>query len=103
MPIKMVIGLEDLDKRIDKKERQKEHKNLANVEFLSNATFFGKIKKANHEYAKNSQGTYFKVKSEEKNKIPIVTKIQNQRTQREKPSQSNRNLQHHLQSLQSNN
>jgi hypothetical protein len=53
MPIKMVIGLEDLDKRIDKIERHKEHKNLANVEFLSNATFFGKIKKANHEYAKN--------------------------------------------------
>jgi hypothetical protein len=68
----MVIGLEELDRRVDKIEKQKQQEILTLVEILSNATFFGEMKKANCEYAKNGQCGYFVLTNEEKNRIPII-------------------------------
>jgi hypothetical protein len=70
----MVIGLEELDRRVDKIEKQKQQEILTLVEILSNAKFFGEIKKANCDYAKNGQCSFFIVPNEEKAKIPIVSK-----------------------------
>jgi hypothetical protein len=69
----MVTELEELHKRVDKIEKQKTQEVLTLVEILSNATFFGEIKKANCEYSKNGQCSFFILKSEAKNKIPIAT------------------------------
>jgi hypothetical protein len=69
----MVTELEELHKRVDKIEKQKNQEILTLVEILSNATFFGEIKKANCEYAKNGQCSFFILKSEAKNKMPIAT------------------------------
>ena len=68
----MATELEELHKRVDKIEKQKNQEVLTLVEILSNATFFGEIKKANCEYAKNGQCSFFILKNEAKNKIPIV-------------------------------
>ena len=70
---RMVTELEELHKRIDKIEKQKIQEVLTLVEILSTATFFGEIKKANCKYAKNGQCSFFILKSEAKNKIPIAT------------------------------
>jgi hypothetical protein len=70
----MVSGLKELDRRIDKIEKQKQQEILSLVEILSNATFFGEIKKANCEYAKNGQCSFFILSNEDKNRIPIVAK-----------------------------
>jgi len=72
----MVTELEELHKRVDKIEKQKNQEVLTLVEILSNATFFGEIKKANCEYAKNGQCSFFILKSEAKNKIPIASECQ---------------------------
>ena len=69
----MVTELEKLRKRVDKIEKQNNEEVLTIVEILSNATFFGQIKKANCEYAKNGQCNFFVLKSEAKNEIPIAT------------------------------
>jgi hypothetical protein len=68
----MGIELEELNKRIDKLERQKSQEILTLVEILSNATFFGSIKKTFCEHAKNGQCSYYLVNNEIKNKIPIT-------------------------------
>ena len=69
----MFTKLENLGKHIEKNERDKNQEVLALVEILSNATFFGEIKKVNCEYSKNGQCGFFILKSEAKNKIPIAT------------------------------
>ena len=69
----MVTEIEELHKRVDKIEKQKNQEVLTLVEILSNATFFGEIKKANCEYSKNGQCSFFILKSEVKNKIPIAS------------------------------
>jgi hypothetical protein len=69
----MVTEIEELHKRVDKIEKQKIQEVLTLVEILSNATFFGEIKKANCEYPKNGQCGFFTLNSEAKNKIPIAT------------------------------
>ncbi len=70
----MGTQLEELTQRIEKLEEQNKQEILTLIELLSNATFFGEAKKANCEHAKNGQCTFFTVKSEDKYKIPIVTK-----------------------------
>ena len=70
---RMVTNIDDLHKRIDKIEQQKNQEVLALVEILSNTTFFGEMKKAHCEYAKNGQCSFFILDSETKNKIPIVS------------------------------
>jgi hypothetical protein len=73
MSILMTTELEELHKRVEKIERQKNQEILTLVEILSNATFFGEIKKANCEYSKNGQCSFFTLEAETKNKIPIAT------------------------------
>ena len=69
----MLPEIEELHKRVDQIEKQKNQEVLTLVEILSNATFFGEIKKANCEYSKNGQCSFFILKSEAENKIPIAT------------------------------
>ena len=69
----MISEIEELHKRVDKIERQKSEEVLALVEILSNATFFGEMKKLNCEFAKNGQCGFFFLDGEENNKIPIFT------------------------------
>ena len=75
----MQPDLEDLTKRLDKLEKQKDHEILALVEILSNATFFGDLKKIHCQYSKDGQCSYFILETNAKNKMPIVTdcKIEN--------------------------
>ena len=65
--------IDELHKRIHKIEQQKNQEVLALVEILSNTTFFGEMKKANCEYAKNGQCSFFILDTETKNKIPIAS------------------------------
>lgn len=69
----MVTEIEELHERMDRIEKQKNQEILTLVEILSNAEFFGEIKKANCEYSKNGQCGFFILESEAKNKIPIAT------------------------------
>ena len=69
----MITEVEELHRRVDKIEIQKNREVLALVEILSNATFFGEMKMANCEYAKKGQCSFFILENETKNKIPIVT------------------------------
>jgi hypothetical protein len=69
----MVTELEELQKRVDRIEKQKNQEVLSLVEILSNATFFGEVKKANCTFSKNGQCSFFILKSDVKNKIPIVS------------------------------
>ena len=68
----MITELEDLHKRVDKIEKQRNQEVLTLVEILSNAAFFGGIKKARCENAKNGQCGFFILKNEAKDKIPIA-------------------------------
>jgi len=43
------------------------------LEIMSSATFFGNIKKTNCEYVKEGQCSFFFLKKEAKNKLPIAT------------------------------
>jgi seryl-tRNA synthetase len=70
----MEARLKELNKRLDKLEKQNNQEILTIVEILSNATFFGEMKRANCEYAKNGQCSFFTLKTEAKDKIPIATK-----------------------------
>lgn len=69
----MVTDIDDLHRRIDRIERQNSEEVLALVEILSNATFFGEIKKTNCEYAKDGQCGFFVLDGEDKKKMPIIT------------------------------
>jgi len=69
----MVTNLDELHRRVDKIERQNDEEILALVEILSNATFFGEIKKSNCGYAKDGQCSFFVLDGEERNKMPIIT------------------------------
>ena len=69
----MTIKIEELQKRLDDIERQKNDEVLTLVELLANVSFFGEQKKAQCEYAKNSQCSYFFLLNEAKGKIPIAT------------------------------
>jgi len=68
----MVIEIDELHRRVDKIEKQNSEEVLALVEILSNATFFGEIKKSNCEYAKDGQCSFFVLDGEERNKMPII-------------------------------
>lgn len=69
----MVTPLEDLSSRVSKLEKQKDQEALALIEILSNATFFGELKKSKCQYAVKGQCGLFILKNYIKNKIPIVT------------------------------
>ena len=69
----MVTPINDLNSRVDKLEKQKDQEALALIEILSNATFFGELKKSNCQYAISGQCGLFILKNDVKNKLPIVT------------------------------
>lgn len=69
----MQSDIESLTNRLDKLEKQKNQEILALVEILSNATFFGDLKKVRCQYARDGQCSYFILKTNAKSKIPIVT------------------------------
>ncbi len=77
MPKMMEITLEELNKRVCKLERHNEEELLTLIEILSNASFFGDIKKSNCAFAKNGQCGFFilgsKASSKAKKGIPLVT------------------------------
>jgi hypothetical protein len=68
----MVTDIDELNKRVNIIEKQKKQEVLTLVEILSNATFFGEIRKSNCEHAKNGQCSFYLLEKEVKNKIPIV-------------------------------
>ena len=68
----MVTEIDELRRRVDNIEKQNFQEVLTLVEILSNASFFGEIKKSNCDYAKDGQCSFFILKSEEKNTIPIA-------------------------------
>jgi hypothetical protein len=65
--------LKDIDIRLKKLERQSAQDVMLLLEIMSSATFFGNIKKTNCEYAKEGQCSFFFLKKEAKNKLPIAT------------------------------
>ena len=69
----MVTEIEELQNRVDKIEKQNNEEILSLVEILSNAAFFGEIKKSTCEFSKNGQCSYFFLEREAKNRIPIAT------------------------------
>ncbi len=89
----MVTEIDDLHRRVDKIEKQNNEEVLALVEILSNATFFGEIKKSNCEYAKNGQCGFFVLDGEDKNKIPIITECRIKECKEPYDSLSYRNYQ----------
>jgi len=69
----MLTQIEELHLRLDKLEKQKDQEVLALVEILSNATFFGELRKANCQYALDGQCALFVLQDDTKNKLPIVS------------------------------
>jgi hypothetical protein len=69
----MAIKLENLNQRLEKLEKNSNQEILTLVEILANATFFGQMKKALCQYAKNGQCSLFVVDSNAENKIPLAT------------------------------
>ena len=72
--VRILVNIEEISNRLEKIERQKNQEVLTLVEILSNVTFFGEIKKANCQYHKNGQCSYFIIKSKQKNTLPILSK-----------------------------
>ena len=64
--------LEDLNQRLNKLEKQSFQDLLALLEILSNATFFGEMKK-NCAFAKEGQCSNFLIEKKTKNKLPLAT------------------------------
>jgi hypothetical protein len=65
--------LEELTTRIDKLEKRDVQDFLTLLELMSNAHFFGGMKKTNCEYAKDGQCNLFYLQSDSKSKVPIAT------------------------------
>jgi hypothetical protein len=68
-----VIKLESITQRLEKLEQSNSQEILTLVEILANANFFGQMKKALCQYAKNGQCSLFIVDSKTKNRIPLAT------------------------------
>ena len=69
----MATELQELHKRVAKIEQEKDQEILTLVEILSNATFFGEIKKTTCKYSNKGQCSFYILEPEAKNKIPIAT------------------------------
>jgi hypothetical protein len=73
MSVPTMVEIEELEKKIQSIESQRAQEILTLVEILSNATFFGEIKKTTCEYSENGQCSFYTLEAEAKNKMPIVT------------------------------
>ena len=69
----MVTSIQKLHDRVNKIEDQKNQELLTLIEILSNATFFGGIKKANCRHAKQGQCSFYTIESAEGKMLPIVS------------------------------
>ena len=73
MDNRLLGRLADLEKRIEKLEKNGFEDTLTLVEILANASFFGNQKMQKCEYAKKGQCSLFVVREKVKGKIPMVT------------------------------
>jgi len=75
----MTTKLQELSDRLDEIEDTRNQEVLILVEILSNASFFGDLKKSHCMHAENGQCSYFVLSEEAKKKIPIaaVCRIKN--------------------------
>ena len=64
--------LEEINIRLDKLEKQDLQNILSLLEIMSSATFFGEMKKTKCEYSKEGQCSFFFLKKETKNRLPIA-------------------------------
>jgi hypothetical protein len=64
--------LKEINMRLEKLEKQSAQDLMVLLEIMSSATFFGGLKKTNCEYAKEDQCSFFFLKEEAKNKLPIA-------------------------------
>ena len=69
----MVTNIQELHDRVDRIEDQKNQEVLTLVEILSNATFFGGLKKANCDHAKQGQCSFFTINNAVEKSIPVVS------------------------------
>ena len=65
--------LQELNDRIDRLEKRDVQDLLTLLELMSNAYFFGGMKKDNCEYARDGQCGLFYLQHEAKNKVPVAT------------------------------
>ena len=65
--------INQLKNRITELEQHNFQEYLTLLEIMSNATFFGKLKKTTCQYAEQGQCSFFTLKKEVQDKIPIVT------------------------------
>jgi|WetSurMetagenome_2_1015567.scaffolds.fasta_scaffold11295_3 hypothetical protein len=73
MSVQMAKSIEELNKRLEKIENLKNQELISLVEILTNATFFGELKKANCEFASDGQCGFFTFMEKQKNKLPIIS------------------------------
>ena len=69
----MPSQIEEIHLRLHKLEKQKDQEVLALVEILSNATFFGELRKNNCQFAVDGQCALFVLQKYAKNKIPVAS------------------------------
>jgi len=69
----MGTKLEELNQRLRRLERKNEQEVLTLIEVLSNAAFFGDLKKESCEFAQDGQCGFFILEPQAKNKIPIIS------------------------------
>jgi hypothetical protein len=68
-----MVTKDNISRRLEKLEKQKTEEALTLIEILSNATFFGEIKKAKCQHSRNGQCSFFILENQTKYKLPIVT------------------------------
>jgi len=68
------IETDQLKSRISKLEEQNFEGYVTLIELMSNATFFGEIKKTSCRQAKQGQCSFFTLKKEAQERLPIATK-----------------------------
>ena len=71
--------LQELNDRIDKLEKRDVQDLLTLLELMSNAYFFGGMKKENCEHARDGQCSLFYLQKEAKNKVPVATGLRSRR------------------------
>lgn len=65
--------LNNINNRLNNLEKQTFQEYLTLIEIMSNATFFGEMKKSNCDFAKDNQCSYFFLKNNANSKLPIVS------------------------------
>ncbi len=74
MSVEVSKRLDELEQRLEKLEKHRFEDALTLLEFLSSVTFFGGLKMAQCEYAKEGQCTLFTLEADAEEKIPVATK-----------------------------